>query len=611
MNKTKDFKLASITDFEVKELEDGSGITIQGYASTPIVDRDEEIIPVSAINTREWEKNPILLYMHDRTKPIGRVTEFQKRPEGFWIKAFISQAAEKAHGVITLIKDQVLRAFSIGFRIKDYFINQEGRLVYKDIELLEVSVVSIPANPDAVFEFVKSLKEELQQKSDNSLINKKEEFEPMEKDAKFLELEEQLKKLMAEKEAAEKALREKEEAEKRAKEEAEKAAIKEEVKTAKEAVEKFATEIKAVSDAISELKEEIKSVKEELEEVKTAKPKIEVKTADEKTIKYFMDKYKDAIFEAQLFGKDFKNTKVFTNLPEGAKSISIDSQFLTRVHDQILEDIKQKAPLFELFAQMGSEAKTDVYPFEGSVSAGWGSLTLTNYDLTGKIAFDYYKAMAGVEYKYEDEDDAVISWLPKVRRDITTALAEAIDDAIINGTGGTTYKGLIAYANDNPSETIYTVTNADNKLTTAELRAARTMMKKYGVNPKDVVILVNSYKYLQLLDDPELVTVDKAGDMATLINGSVGLINGSNVLVNDSFNGNDNASATDYSAVIFNKNMFATKAKPVLVEIDKDIQTQNRVIVGSVRVSFIPLLPLSAGALPSGYPIVVALSNGI
>lgn len=606
MNKTKDFKLASISDFEVKMLDDGSGIEIQGYASTPVVDRDQEIIPVSAIDTANWEKNPILLYMHDRSKPIGKVVSYEKRTDGLWVKAFISNAAEKLHGVLTLIKDGVLKAFSVGFRIHDYFVDKAGVLVYKDIELLEVSVVSIPANQEAIFEFVKSLKED-SHKSDTPEMNKKGDVDSMEK---MQEMEAQLKKLMEEKEAAEKALKAKEEAEKAAREEAEKAALKEEVKTTKGAIEKMSESIASITEVINTLKEEIKNMKEEVEETKMSKPKIEVKSADSSTIKTFMDKYKDAVIEAQLFGKKFTDTKVFSSLPEGAKSVSFDAQFTTMVHDQILEDVKQKAPLFDLFSKMAAGAKTDVYPFEGSVSSGWGSLSLTNYDYTGKIQFDYFKAMAGVEYKYEDEEDAVISWLPKVRQDIVTSLAEIVDDAIINGGGTTEYKGLIAYANDNAG-TIYTVTAPNNYLTAKEIRAARAKMKKYGVNPKDLVVLMNSYKYLQLLDDAEIVTVDKIGDMATLINGSVGAINGSNILINDSFDGNDTASATEYSAVIFNKNMFGVKAKPVLVEIDKNIQTQNRVIVGSVRVSFIPLVPLTGGALPATAPIVVAMSNGI
>jgi len=602
MNKVKEFKLASTEGFKVKQADDAEGVYIEGYASTPIVDRDEEIVPVSSINTTQWEKNPILLYMHDRTKPIGKVVAFEKRPEGFWVKAYISQAVEKTMGIISLIKDEVLRAFSIGFRMKDYFINREGRFVYNDIELTEISVVTIPANPDALFSFVKSLREEAQER-DKSKENIKEDIETMEKETKLQEMEETLKRLMSEKEAVEKALKEKEEAEKKAKEEAEKAEL-------KNSIEKFASSIKSVSDAIDTLKEELKSVKEELETVKEAKPRIEVPTANEKTINTFMDKYKDALIEGQLFGRKFTDTTVFKKLPEGAKAITFDSQFQTMVHDRILDDIKQKAPLFDLFMKMGSDAKTDVYPFTGSVNAGWGTLSLTNYDLSGKVQFDYYKAIAGVEYKYEDEDQAVISWLPKMRQDIVTALAETLDDAIINSDGASTYKGLLGYANDN-ANTVYTVADANNKITAAELRAARTQMLKYGVNPKDVVIVLNSYKYLQLLDDPELVTADKAGNMATLINGSVGFVNGSNIIVNDSFNGNDTASATEYSAIMFNKNMFATKAKSILVEIDKNIQSQNRVIVGSINASFIPLIPLNAGALPSTAPIVVALSNGI
>ena len=56
-----------------------------------------------------------------------------------------------------LIKDGVLGAFSVGFRVKDAEYNEEtDGLEIKDAELFEVSVVSVPANQTAMFSLAKS-----------------------------------------------------------------------------------------------------------------------------------------------------------------------------------------------------------------------------------------------------------------------------------------------------------------------------------------------------------------------------------------------------------------------------------------------------------------------
>ena len=101
-------------------------IEISGYASTVDVDRHGDVIPTSV-----WEKglenyikNPVILAFHDHTQPVGRMTEHKVDAKGLWIKARISKAAEK---VYQLIKDEVLTAFSVGFRIKDAEYNSAAK----------------------------------------------------------------------------------------------------------------------------------------------------------------------------------------------------------------------------------------------------------------------------------------------------------------------------------------------------------------------------------------------------------------------------------------------------------------------------------------------------
>ena len=139
------------------EDDDGS-VNIKGYASTNASDRAGDII-----NHDAWTKNgglenfkgnPIILFNHDYNKPIGRATSLEVNDKGLELGARISKSAGE---VKDLIKDGVLGAFSVGFRVKDadYLKETDGYMI-KDAELFEVSVVSVPCNQTAVFSLAKS-----------------------------------------------------------------------------------------------------------------------------------------------------------------------------------------------------------------------------------------------------------------------------------------------------------------------------------------------------------------------------------------------------------------------------------------------------------------------
>ena len=107
---------------------------------------------------KNFEKNPIILFNHDYNRPIGRATGIKAGPNGLELEAKISKAAKD---VVELVKDGVLGAFSVGFRVKDAdYLEETDGLKIKDAELFEVSVVSVPCNQAATFSLAKSFDSE-------------------------------------------------------------------------------------------------------------------------------------------------------------------------------------------------------------------------------------------------------------------------------------------------------------------------------------------------------------------------------------------------------------------------------------------------------------------
>ena len=159
----KQIKLFShfdVAEKAVGESNDGS-IVITGYANTVSKDRYGDVIPSTAWNEASlvnYRKNPIILAYHNHSAPVGVATELNPDAKGLKITAKISTAAKE---VYQLVKEGVLRCFSVGFIVKDAEYDQLTDIfVIKELELLEVSVVSVPANQDSVFDLAKAFDSE-------------------------------------------------------------------------------------------------------------------------------------------------------------------------------------------------------------------------------------------------------------------------------------------------------------------------------------------------------------------------------------------------------------------------------------------------------------------
>jgi HK97 family phage prohead protease len=142
--------------FHMKLVEsDGGRRAIEGYASTRDLDRTGEIVEPGAFaeSLTEFMANPVLTYMHDWSNPIGKVTGARIDEVGLFIRANISETAEK---VWKLIREGILRAFSIGYEVVEEKVIGGVNHILR-LRLYEVAVVSIPANRRALFSVSKGL----------------------------------------------------------------------------------------------------------------------------------------------------------------------------------------------------------------------------------------------------------------------------------------------------------------------------------------------------------------------------------------------------------------------------------------------------------------------
>lgn len=141
---------------KAKITEKASDGSFTAIASTAKTDRHNEVVDPSGWDLKNFKQNPVLLWAHDHTIPaIGNATKVWISEGKLMFKGVLNDATDFARGIKRLVDDGVLKTFSVGFMPVD----MDGN-TYTKQELLEISLVNVPANPDAQMLAYKSLKEE-------------------------------------------------------------------------------------------------------------------------------------------------------------------------------------------------------------------------------------------------------------------------------------------------------------------------------------------------------------------------------------------------------------------------------------------------------------------
>lgn len=133
---------------------DGEGLEF--VLSDATVDRYGDVVEPSGWDLRNFKKNPIALFGHEGGFPIGTWQDI--RVEGGRLIGRLKLAAKgtsaRIDELISLVEQGILRAVSVGFRpLEAEPVDRSkpyGPQRYKRQELLETSLVSVPANPAAV-----------------------------------------------------------------------------------------------------------------------------------------------------------------------------------------------------------------------------------------------------------------------------------------------------------------------------------------------------------------------------------------------------------------------------------------------------------------------------
>ena len=597
-----------------------TSITIEGYASTDDVDRQGDIVPASVWKKgiQNYLKNPVILAYHNHSEPVGRMVDHRVDSKGLWVKARISSAADE---VFNLVKDGILTAFSIGFRIVDAEYDAAKELfVVKELELHEISVVSVPANQNTLFslskafdtaEEFKSFKQQFAPESDSAKglessteasgeIKKEWEMDPKQLEQMLADAANKAAELTAKaiadtqaKQLADKAAADKSEAELDARVKAAVASI----STGDTGAERLMAEVeKRLATAEESSKSVIAgleaSLKEKAFEIE-AMTKSKMSFQDSKDAMSYADKEK-AVLLSKMSGKSIESSRLGRQLIEKYAGSGQGPHLPSAVWElevslNMENEIRRRlvvAPIFRNIAMQTNVMTIPVNPEAGHATwvtnGQFGAAASAGASQTHalkEITLNAFKVATNEYTAYEEEEDALLALMPVIRDAMVRRVAKAVDKAMLlgAGSGADPVKGLTVFAT-NTTATGNTVTAG---MTVAKMRALRQGLGAWGLDPSEVIYIVNTDTYYQLLDDTVFQTMNQVGPQATLLTGQIGQIGGSPVLVSAEYASPGTGVA---GAIAVNTaNFIVGNQRGLRIDTQELVETQRRVMVASLR----------------------------
>jgi len=328
------------------------------------------------------------------------------------------------------------------------------------------------------------------------------------------------------------------------------------------------------------------------------------------------DELNEVFVTSKILGKGIDTLDAGKKLIEKATRFS-DTDWETTWNSNIFEGIKNRVVVEPIFNSIAMNARVMNFPFnpDTGTDATWVATSAYNdgdsvgtafndassgttqaHGLT-EVSMTAHKLATREYIGYEEEEDALIPVAGIVRDAIIRRMARTSDASIL-GTGVTApFTELEELAGGHTGNTV-TTGSASDLVSKAEILTARTNMGQWGMNPSDLTVFLSQAAYYGLLDDTDVVTVDKYGDNATVKSGELGKLWGMSLVVSDAF---EAAGASKAQAIIVNPNNYLIgNYRNLTVETATDVVAQQKAMVATRRFGFIAKEAGAAGKASMG-----------
>lgn len=139
----------------VKKVGKKTGLLTGVIGSTADADRYGDVVNQESWMLENYKKNPVILWAHNAhfvedRPPIGKATRVEVKNGQLEFDIQFDLKDTFAAEIFRKYAEGYLSAFSVGFIPHERATNDEGKTVLLNNELLELSAVPVPANPNAL-----------------------------------------------------------------------------------------------------------------------------------------------------------------------------------------------------------------------------------------------------------------------------------------------------------------------------------------------------------------------------------------------------------------------------------------------------------------------------
>ena len=258
---------------------------------------------------------------------------------------------------------------------------------------------------------------------------------------------------------------------------------------------------------------------------------------------------------------------------------------------------------FEVPRQLG-----DVSFFPGTENTATTDTALA----TGRTTLTAFELVGQVPYSFTLEEDGVIAMLPEIRARLVRNVAEVLDDIILNADKSTTnninadgatiaastagkahwllgYDGILHLPLvDNASQG-----NNHNAVVSDDMfNELRAKLGKYGARPSQLAWIMDVNTFIRVQSVSQFRTMDKLGPNATLLTGMLGAVEGIPVIVSEQMAlADEDGKITDGASsntkgrlLLVNRTQWAQGfRRQLMIDVDRDTQKRQTVVTVSFR----------------------------
>jgi HK97 family phage major capsid protein len=624
-------KHKALETVEIKSIDPATR-TIWHTITREVPDRSGDVVRIAGMDAADFLKKPTVLVGHDYRSMdplpiIGECVGFRQEGDRLYAGTRFLDTAGLSQKLADLVNDswvlhsKGLLGWSIGFIPTEAEDIREGREVkgvnFKAWKLLEYSSVVIPAHQDALTnalkageitgEIVKYLAEPEEEMPPAAVVEPETKTAAPEPEPLAPAVVDEIPKPITQVEEK------MNEIEKTVEPEA-KVAVEPEVKAAPEPARKIMLGDKIRVRSMSEIHATPASGLNEVEQ--------ELQKLND-----------DALIVGTLLRVPPTATKLWNNTLSRSAALrkALDASTSTEGSEWVptllsadyIEKFRLEAKVAALFNDVAMPSNPYTLPYVGGLSA-------SNFYLAAESTSDApssstpstpssssqtltaKKLKARVLFSDELSEDSIIPILPMLRADLAKAGAEALEDVILNGD--TTATHLDADVTDSRDRrkafnglrdmsALVTATKKDlATFSTATVASIFTAMGKYGIQPSKLAIICSAvgYNKLRLLTD--VLTVDKYGANATILNGELGKFLGIPIIVTEYLREDANASGV-YDGSTTTKSLLLGVHRPgfiigtrggVKLTFQAEGETDQNQLIMSFRKAFQPIWTPSA-----------------